>query len=134
MGMGCSSGISNAGRKPGRSRLHFAWTARECGSRPESVNAKDSQGKAACVVRQVTDGSLNLRHPGHIPRDRGTAMKTPTKQSPLAGLAVAAFLIGQLAVVMAGAAAVGWGKTSIESSLQPLAPAFEAVELGGRAL
>jgi len=61
-------------------------------------------------------------------------MKTPTKQSPLAGLAVAAFLIGQLAVVMAGAAAVGWGKTSIESSLQPLAPAFEAVELGGRAL
>jgi len=58
----------------------------------------------------------------------GAAMKTPTKPSPLAGLAFTACLIGQLAVVMAGAAAIGWGKTSIENSLSPLAPAFEAAE------
>jgi hypothetical protein len=56
-------------------------------------------------------------------------MKTPTKSSSLAGLAFAACLIGQLAVVVAGAAAIGWGKTSIENSLQPLAPAFGAAEL-----
>ena len=56
-------------------------------------------------------------------------MKTARSQSPLAGLVVSAFLLGQLAVVMAGAAAVGWGRTSIENSLQPLAPVFGAVEL-----
>ena len=42
----------------------------------------------------------------------------------------AACLIAQLAMVMAGAAAIGWGKSSIESSLQQLDPAYEAVEFG----
>jgi hypothetical protein len=57
-------------------------------------------------------------------------MQTPTKLSSLAGLVFAACLIGQLAVVMAGAAAIGWGKSSIENSLQQLDPAYEAVEFG----
>jgi hypothetical protein len=57
-------------------------------------------------------------------------MQTPTKLSSLAGLVFAACLIAQLAMVMAGAAAIGWGKSSIESSLQQLDPAYEAVEFG----
>ena len=61
-------------------------------------------------------------------------MQTPTKSSSLHGLALAVCLIGQLAVVMAGAAAIGWGKASIEDSLQPLAPAFGEVEVGGSVL
>ena len=57
-------------------------------------------------------------------------MQTPTNLSSLAGLVFAVCLIGQLAVVMAGAAAIGWGKSSIENSLQQLDPAYEAVEFG----
>ena len=87
---------------------------------------------ARAVVRQITDGRFDLRHSGHhSPKERARAMQTPTKPSSLAGLALAVCLIGQLAVVMAGAAAIGWGKTSIENSLQPLAPAFGEVEVGG---
>ena len=65
-----------------------------------------------------------------LAKGEGTGHADAYETSALAGLAPAVCLIGQLAVVMAGAAAIGWGKTSIENSLQPLAPAFGEVEVG----
>ena len=61
-------------------------------------------------------------------------MQTPTKSSSLAGLALAVCLIGQLAVVMAGAAAIGWGKPQSKTACSRLLPHLEKSRSGAASL
>ena len=70
--------------------------------------------------------SLSTERPSKsVPRD---TLETAYPKA-VVGLVMASLLLSQLALGVAGAAAIGWGRTSLESSLSPLAPAFGAVEL-----